>query len=289
MRIGFIGLGRMGLAMARNLAKAGHEIRAWNRSPIEPDAIPGADLVASPAEVFQAETVFTMLSDDAAIREVILQRDLLKDARPALVHVVTATISIAFADELAAIHARAGLGYVSAPVFGRPDVAEAAQLNIMAAGAQDALDRVRPLLDAIGQRVFVMGDQPRQANAAKIAGNMMIAMAIEGLAEAMALTEGEGVAREAFLELMLQTQFGCRAYQNYGRKILSGDFEAGFRLALGLKDLRLAGTAGERSRKRLPMLDALETQMARAADAGLAERDWSAVAQFRLSGGLPAT
>ena len=284
MQIGFVGLGRMGLAMARNLANAGYQIRAWNRSPVDPGAIPGAQIVATPAEAFQTDVVFTMLSDDAAIRTVFQDHHPLDAARPGLVHVVTATISVAFAEELTALHANAGIGFVSAPVFGRPDVAEAAKLNVMAAGHPDAIARVRPLLDVIGQRVFVMGDAPKQANAAKIAGNMMIAMAIEALAEAVVVTGAHGVERPAFVDLMLQTLFGCRAYQNYGGKILADDYEAGFRLALGLKDLRLATEAGATANRNLPMLDAVRDQMTRAAEAGMLDRDWSALADYTMRG-----
>lgn len=288
MDIGFIGLGRMGIAIARNLAAAGHAVRAWNRSPVPPDAIPGGTIVATPAEAFDADAVFTMLSDDAAIRAVVLESGVLDHVRhhgrPGLVHVVTATISVAFAEELASIHAARCIGYVSAPVFGRPDVAEAAKLNIMAAGAPDALERVNPIFEMIGQRVFVMGKDPKQANAAKVAGNMMIAMAIEAIAEGVAITEAQGVDRKAFLDLMTQTLFGYRAYENYGGKVLANDYEPGFRLDLGLKDLRLATEAGKASGKTLPMLDTVRSQMSAASDAGMGDRDWSALADHILHG-----
>ena len=280
MEVGFIGLGRMGSAMARNLAKAGHAVRAWNRAP---RALDGIGAAASPADAFGADAVFTMLSDDAAIRDVLLSSDVLAHARPGVVHVVTATISVAFADELAARHKAAGIAYVAAPVFGRPDVAEAGQLGIVAAGAGAAVDRVRPLLDVIGRRTWVLGEDPKQANTAKIAGNMMIAMAIEAMAEAAALAGSNGVAPEAFFGLMLQTQFGgSRAYENYGAKIVGQDFEAGFRMLLGLKDLGLAVEAAEGAGKRLPMLGAVRAQMAEAVRAGMGEKDWSAVAAYTL-------
>lgn len=282
MDIGFVGLGRMGLAMASNLGRAGHRIRAWNRSPVAADAVVNGTIVPTPAQAFDADVVFTMLSDDAAIREVVLDADLLAHARHGCVHVVAATISVAFAAELAGLHATRGIGYVSAPVFGRPDVAEAAQLNIMAAGPADAIARVAPLFELIGRRLFVMGEDAPQANASKVAGNMMIAMALEAMAEAVAITEAHGVDRAAFLELMTQTLFGSRAYESYAPKIVSGDYEPGFRLALGLKDLRLAGEAAEAFAKPLPMLAAVRGQMQAAADAGRADQDWSAVAEHLL-------
>jgi 3-hydroxyisobutyrate dehydrogenase-like beta-hydroxyacid dehydrogenase len=282
VNIGFIGLGSMGAPIARNIAAAGHGVHAWNRSPVEPPA--GVRLVDSVEAALDADIVFTMLSDDPAIRAVILADDRLRTARPGMVHVVTATIWVDFAAELAAAHEAAGIGYVSAPVFGRPDVAAAAQLNIVAAGDPAAIALVQPIFDVIGRRTFVMGDDPKAANAAKIAGNMMIAMAIEAMAEAIALAESQGVGRGAFVDLMTQTLFGGRVYENYGAKIVAGDFDAGFRMALGLKDLRLADAVGQASGKSLPMLAAVKGRIGEAVDAGLADRDWSAVADFTLRG-----
>ena len=236
-------------------------------------------MVASPADVFQADTVFTMLSDDAAIRDVLLAPGVIHTARPNLIHVVTATISVAFADELLATHDAAGLGYVSAPVFGRPEIAEAGQLNIMVAGRAAAVATVRPLLDVLARKVWVMGTDPKQANAAKIAGNMMITMAIEAMAEAIALTNRHGLAPEAFFDLILNTLFAGRSYQTYSEKIMRGDFEAGFRAALGLKDLGLARAAAG---VRLPMLDAVHARMTEAVSAGLGDKDWSIMADYTL-------
>ncbi len=285
MEVGFVGLGRMGRAMVRNLIAAGHQVSAWNRSGPPSEPIDGLRMTASPQAAFQAEAVFTMLSDDPAIREILLVPGVLGQARPGVVHVVTATISTAFADELRAAHAAAGIGYVSAPVFGRPDVAEAAQLKIMAAGERAAVERVRPLLEAVGDKLWVLGDDPKQANAAKIAGNMMIATAIESLAEAAALTRGNGLDPAIFFDLILEAQFGgSRAYANYSAKILNGDYEAGFLLRLGLKDLGLAVAAGERSGRDLPQLKALHAQMSAADASGMGERDWSALADYTLNG-----
>jgi 3-hydroxyisobutyrate dehydrogenase-like beta-hydroxyacid dehydrogenase len=281
MEVGFVGLGRMGTAMARNAAKAGHTVRAWNRSPV--DALDG---IAMPSEVLQTDVSFTMLSDDAAIREVILAPGVLASGRPGLVHVVTSTISIAFAEELSSRHAEAGIGFVSAPVFGRPEVAEAAQLSIIMAGAPDAVAKARPVLEIMSRRIWDLGGEPKLANVAKIAGNMTIAMAIEGMAEAARLTKDVGLAPAVLFDLMLQTQFsGSRAYENYSAKILSGDYEPGFRLHLGLKDLGLAADAAQQTGADLPMLQALRTQMGKAAQAGLGDRDWSAVAAVTFGGG----
>jgi 3-hydroxyisobutyrate dehydrogenase-like beta-hydroxyacid dehydrogenase len=277
MDVGFIGLGKMGIAMARNLAKARHRVRAWNRSRVDAQ---GLDLVKSAREAFQAEVVFTMLSDDAALRAVVLDGGLLKDARRGTVHVGCSTISIAFAEELTARHAEAGLTYISAPVFGRPDVAEAAQLNVVVGGPENAIDKAAPLLAAIGKKTWVMGDHPAQANAAKIAGNMMIGMAIGAMSEATLLAEGNGVAPKAFFELVLESLFGCRVYQSYSAKIVAEEYSPGFKMALGLKDLRLASEAAERASKRLPILETVREQMTEAVHAGLGDKDWSALADF---------
>lgn len=284
MEVGFIGLGRMGSAIAHNLVKAGHAVRAWNRSPVDEASRSGITVVATPAEALQADAVFTMLSDDAVIRKVLLAPGLLARARPGLVHIVTSTISVAFADELRRLHAEAGLGYVSAPVFGRPDVAAAAELKIMAAGLPDAIAKVHPLLEAIGNKLWVLGDDPKQANVAKIAGNMMIAMAIEAIAEAAVLAGSNGLSPKIFFDLMLETQFsGSRAYANYSAKILKDDYEAGFLARLGLKDLALAVEAGRDSGRRLPQLDAVHARMKEAVEAGgMGGKDWSSVADFTL-------
>jgi 3-hydroxyisobutyrate dehydrogenase-like beta-hydroxyacid dehydrogenase len=282
MKVGFVGLGRMGLAMAHNIAAAGHEVVAWNRSPVDARELGPVARAATPSDAFGGDAVFTMLSDDAAIDQVVLGPGLLRVAASGLVHVVTSTISVDFAGRLASAHRDAGIGYVSAPVFGRPDVAEAGQLNVIAAGASEAIAVVQPLLDAIGRKTFVMGDDPTRANVAKVAGNMMIAMAIEAIAEAVAITEAHGLARDTFVDLMTQTLFGGRAYENYGAKIVAGDYEAGFRLALGLKDLRLAGAAADAFGAALPMLDAVRTRMGEAEAAGMGDRDWSAIAAYTL-------
>lgn len=281
MDVGFIGLGAMGSGMARNLVEAGHTVRAWNRSGGK--AVDRLQMASSPQEAFQSEVVFTMLSDDAAIREVLLDPGVLATARKGVVHVVTATISVAFADELTARHKEAGVGYVSAPVFGRPDVAAAGQLNIMVAGNSAAIDRVLPLLNVLGKKTWVMGDDPKQANAAKIAGNMMIAMAIEAMAEAVVLTGSNSVAPEAFFELILGTLFGGRAYETYSGKIAKGDFEPGFRMRLGLKDLRLATEAAAGAGRQLPMLNAVRSRMTEAVDAGMGDKDWSGVADYTIN------
>jgi 3-hydroxyisobutyrate dehydrogenase-like beta-hydroxyacid dehydrogenase len=282
MRIGFIGLGSMGTAMALNLVKAGHDVRAWNRSKVAQNDLPGVTLVEHPAGAFQGDAVFTMLSDDQAIREVILDTGLLAGTPPGLTHAVTSTISIAFARELALLHEEAGLGYVSAPVLGRPTVAASGQLNILAAGKADAVAAVEPALASLGRKVWKLGENPAQANAAKLACNMMIAMAIGAMAEGVVLTESAGLDRASFFELILGTLFSGRAYESYSAQITERSFEPGFKARLALKDMRLATEASNEIGRRLPMLEAVREGLGKAVSAGLGEKDWSIMADMTV-------
>ncbi len=244
MNIGMIGLGAMGSAMAKNLVAAGHRVTAWNRTHAE---LEGVSVAATPAEAFRGDAVLTMLSDDDAIRGVLLDSGVLAGAKAPLVHVVASTVSVAFAEELVRAHVEAGIGYVASPVLGRPDVAAKGALNVLAGGAPAAVDTVRPILDVIGGRVWDMGAHPPTANAAKIACNMMIAMAIEAMAEAVVLTEASGLARDRFFEMILGTLFGSRSYQVYSANIATERYDPGFKAKLGLKDLRLASEAAAAS------------------------------------------
>lgn len=280
MDIGFIGLGSMGIAMARNLVAAGHDVKAWNRSPEAARELAGATVVSSPAEAFRGDAVVTMLGDDAAVRSVILDSDALAGARPGLVHVMAATISVALAEELAIRHREAGIGYVSAPVFGRPPAAAAAQLNIVVAGDPDAIARVQPLFDVLGTKTWRVGDEPQRANAVKLAGNMMIALAIEAMAEATALTESYGVAGADFLDIVTNTMFACPAYKGYGESIAKARYEpAGFKLRLGLKDVRLALDAAAAKGGSLPAAEVVRDRLTEGVEKGLGEHDWSALAE----------
>ena len=279
MDIGFIGLGSMGSAMAANLVAAGHDVKVWNRSPAAARAVAGATPVATPHEAFGGEAVLTMLADDAAVRAVVLDSGALAAAPKGLVHVMMATISIALVDELAAAHRAAGVGYVAAPVFGRPPAAAAAQLNILAAGDAEAIARVQPLLDVLGTRTWPLGDEPRRANAAKLAGNMMIALAIEAMAEATSLTESYGVSSRDFLDIVTSTIFASPSYKSYGGNIAEGRYEpAGFKLRLGLKDVDLAIAAAAAKDTTMPAADLVREHLAAGIAQGLGDKDWSALA-----------
>ncbi|MDE2156623.1 MAG: NAD(P)-dependent oxidoreductase [Xanthomonadaceae bacterium] len=281
MKIGFIGLGAMGRAMAGNLVAAGHAVTVWNRSAAacEQLASLGAGVASTPDQAAQGEVLCSMLANDRAVCEVFLDSGLLDAMQRGTVHVNHATISVALARELAAEHARRGLGYVSAPVFGRPDMAAAAKLNILAAGAPAAIETVRPLLQAMGSGVWPLGEAPERASVAKIAGNFMLASAIESMAEATALTRAHGVSAADFLEVMTSTLFASPAYRGYGKLIAEQRFKpAGFSLPLGLKDVELALAAGSATQVPLPFAGVLRDSLLEALAGGDAELDWSALA-----------
>ncbi|PXV58597.1 3-hydroxyisobutyrate dehydrogenase [Dyella jiangningensis] len=282
MKVGFIGLGSMGSAMASNLIKAGYEVTVWNRSPAatEPLASLGAKVAKTADRAAQGEVLFSMLANDQAVRSVFFDDGLLDGMDKGIVHVNHATISVALAREMAHAHASRGLDYVAAPVFGRPDVAAAGKLNILAAGKPTVIDRVRPMLDAMGSRIWPLGDAPERANVVKIAGNFMLGAAIESMAEASALTRAHGVSAADFLEVMTSTLFAAPAYQGYGKLIAESRYTpAGFALPLGYKDIGLALAAADATRVPLPLAGLLRDSLLEALSAGDEDVDWSIMAQ----------
>jgi len=289
MKVGVIGLGAMGSGLAESLLRAGHQVVVWNRSkaPLEPLRTKGASAADAPADAFAADAVVTMLANDEAVREVILDGGLLKHADGGTVHVMSATISVALAKELEEVHAKERVALVCAPVLGRPDVAEKGELNVLAAGAPAALAKVRPVLEAIGRKTWILGEQPHKANVAKLGTNYMIAATIELLAEVFAFTEKSGLDPKVFFEMATNTLFAAPAFKTYGGLILERDFEpAKFKLKLGLKDVRLALAAGEAAEVPLPFASVLRDNFLDAIANGAADKDWAAMSQvsFRRAG-----
>jgi 3-hydroxyisobutyrate dehydrogenase-like beta-hydroxyacid dehydrogenase len=289
MKVGVIGLGAMGSGLAESLLRAGHEVVVWNRSraPLEPLRAKGAHAVDAPAGAFAADAVLTMLANDEAVREVVLGGDLLRHADAGTVHVMSATISVALAKELEEVHAKERVALVCAPVLGRPDVAEKGELNVLAAGAPAALAKVRPVLEAIGRKTWMLGEQPHKANVAKLSVNYMIAATIELLAEIFAFTEKSGSDPKVFFEMATNTLFAAPAFKTYGGLILERNFEpAKFKLELGLKDVRLALAAGEAAEVPLPFASVLRDNFLDAVAHGAADKDWAALSEvsFRRAG-----
>ncbi|TXI88241.1 6-phosphogluconate dehydrogenase NADP-binding domain-containing protein [Cupriavidus sp. H19C3] len=243
MQVAFIGLGTMGAAMAANLVKAGHQVRGWNRSPEPVATLAAAGGVAAASAVDAArgaEVLITMLADDQATRAVV-DAQVLGALAQGAIHVNMATVSLAFTQEMVALHAAHGVGYLAAPVLGRVNVAREGKLQIVAAGDAALLDRVQPLFDVMGQKTWRFGDRPEQAAVVKLGVNFMIAGAIEAMGEASALAQSQGVAKTDFIDMVTSTLFAVPVYRGYGMALASGQFEPpGFKLSLGYKDVRLA-------------------------------------------------
>jgi 3-hydroxyisobutyrate dehydrogenase-like beta-hydroxyacid dehydrogenase len=286
MRVGLIGLGHMGSGMAANLLKAGHDVTVHNRSLAKVEALIalGAKGAASVAEACRGDAVITMLANDEAVESVVLGRDGIIASLPAgALHVSSSTISIALSHRLSDEHAKAGQRFIAAPVFGRPDVAAAGQLYVIAAGEPAALETAAPLLDAIGRKTFVVSDTPKAANLVKLSGNFLIASMIEALGEALALVAKGGVDQQRYLEILTSTLFDAPVYRTYGGLIAGGRFEpAGFAAPLGHKDIRLALAAAEDLRVPMPLASLLHVRFLTLLAHGGDNLDWSAI------GSLPA-
>lgn len=282
MDIGFIGLGNMGRGMAVNLVKAGHHVTVYNRSPEKLETVvqQGATPACSVAEACAGEVVVTMLADDPAVNEVTFgEQGVLASLTAGATHVSASTISVDLSKRLAAAHAEADQQYVAAPVFGRPDAAAAAKLFVVAAGAPQAVQALAPVFDAIGQRHFVVSEQPEAANLVKLSGNFLIASVIESLGEAVALVSKAGVDPRQYIDLLTSTLFSAPAYQTYGGLIARRDFEpAGFAAALGLKDIRLVLAAAENMQVPLPLASLLRDRFLTLLAGGGGQLDWSAIA-----------
>jgi 3-hydroxyisobutyrate dehydrogenase-like beta-hydroxyacid dehydrogenase len=281
MDVGFVGIGRMGSAMAANLLKAGHRVRAWDESPAALRALQkqGADIAADAQDAFRGDALFSMLPNDEVIREVFIAGRM-QPTSGSPVHVNMATTSVQLAKELAAYHAAQGVPYVAATVWGRPDVAAAGKLSIVAAGDPRAIERVQPLFDVIGQKTWRVGDEPSRANVAKIAGNLMVACAIEATAEAAALVRAHGMSAPDVLDAIITSLFNVPVYRGYGDMIAKQQYEPpGFDLVLGMKDVRLALMAGEATNVPLPFASVLRDSFIDAIANGDADKDWSAIAR----------
>jgi len=283
MKAGFIGLGNMGLPMARNLLKAGHEVTVYNRTRERAESLrtEGATVAGQAADTCGSEVLITMLADDRAMRAVVFDGQLIPRLAPGAVHVSMGTISVALAQELTRAHAEAGNQFISAPVFGRPEAAEAAKLAVIAAGPAKMIERCQPLFDAIGQRTFIVGEEPSNANTVKLAGNFLILSVIETLGEAYALLRKSGVEPETFLEVMTSTLFAAPVYKTYGNLIAKEQFlPAGFKLLLGLKDVSLVLAAAADARAPMPVASLVRDHILAAIARHGEDLDWSSFSKI---------
>jgi 3-hydroxyisobutyrate dehydrogenase-like beta-hydroxyacid dehydrogenase len=280
MEVGVIGLGQMGVGMADSLLRAGHRVTVWNRTPQKADAFvaKGARKADTLADVFQCEVVISMLSDDQAVREAILDSGVLERAGKGVVHLSSSTISAELGQELEQAHARAGVGFLSTPVMGRPNVAAAGQLNVLVAGDPALIEKVRPVLEAVGKAFWPVGEQPHKANVVKLAVNFSLAAAVGTLGEAFALVRRWDVDAGKVAEVMTSTVFDAPAYKIYAPLIVEERFTPpGFTLKLGLKDVREALKAGDAKAVPMPLANVLRDALLEAVAHGDAEKDLSAL------------
>jgi 3-hydroxyisobutyrate dehydrogenase-like beta-hydroxyacid dehydrogenase len=276
----------MGSAMARNLVKAWHDVTVFNRSPGKSRSLLelGAHEATDIAGACHGEVVITMLADDDAVADTVLGKDgVIANLPQGAIHISMSTISVALSRRLAPAHRQAGQRYVAATVMGRPDMAAAAKLFILAAGDPATVDACMPLFDALGQKTSNIGQEPAAANLVKLTGNFLQAAVIEALGEAVALVGKAGIDRRAYVEVLTSTVFTAPAYKIFGPLIAEGKFEpAAFAAPLGYKDIRLTLAAAENLRVPMPLAGLLHDRFLRLFAQGGDKLDWSAI------GGLAA-
>jgi 3-hydroxyisobutyrate dehydrogenase-like beta-hydroxyacid dehydrogenase len=283
--IGFVGLGRMGAAMAANLAAEGRQVIAYVRRLDQIGKLEAMGLrpTTDIGDLLHCEVVISMLPDDDAVHEIVFGRaDTALDGLAAgltagAIHLSMSTISTTAASLLASAHVRNGQGYVAAPVFGNPDAAKARQLFIVAAGAPADIERCRTILNGLGQRTFEVGADPADANLVKLLGNMMSATALEMLGEVVAVVRKRGLDPQSFIDVMTSTMFGGRAHKIYGDKIARQAYGGGFVLPLVLKDVRLALAEAEKAGVPMPSVGVVRDRLITGIARGYGELDWTAL------------
>jgi 3-hydroxyisobutyrate dehydrogenase-like beta-hydroxyacid dehydrogenase len=292
VKVGFIGLGKMGVGMAANLVRAGHETVVYNRTAEKAHRLQqlGASVARHVNDACAAEVVITMVADDRALTDIVFSDNGLSAAlKPGCIHLSMSTISVALAEKIAHAHARDQQHFVSAPVFGRPEAAAAGQLFIIAAGATEAVKRVEPLLRVMGQSTLVVSEHPRDANLVKVSGNFMIASMTQAFGEAIALVRKAGMPAQMFVDAMASTIFNVPIYKRYGELIANEVFSPpGFAAALGHKDLGLVLEAAKALGVPMPLGDLLRQRLERLLVEGGASLDWTALAALSAAdAGLP--
>ena len=290
MQLGYLGIGLMGAPMVENLLADGHQVTVWNRSPGKTAALAaqGARVATSAAQAAASGVLLSCLADDSALDAVFADGSVLRALGRHGVHVSISTISANCATRLADAHAAAGAHYVAAPIIGRPDAVRARAPSFLTAGDESAKARVTPVLEKLARRIFDFGTTPSAANVAKINFNFMIAAAIEALSESFAVVEKHGIDTQDFYQMVIGTAFGCRIYENYGRQLHQHAWdEVGFKLALGLKDVRLAQRTAADVGARMRLGELLEARFSAAVAHGHGDKDWTAIAlDVRKDAGL---
>jgi 3-hydroxyisobutyrate dehydrogenase-like beta-hydroxyacid dehydrogenase len=286
MRVGFIGLGHMGSGMARSLLRSGHQVTVYNRTRAKAEALAaeGATVAGTIAEACAGDVVFTMLANDEGAEAVALGKGGIVDSlAKGTIHISSSTISVDLSDKLAEAHRAAGQSYVAAPVLGRPDRAAQGQLFVIAAGPDEAVARIEPLLAAVGEGTTRFGDKPSNANLVKLGANFLFATVFESLGEAIALVDRAGINKQQFVDFLTSTMFGAPAYKVYGA-LVAADEEppVGFAAPLGFKDIRLAIAAADKLRVPMPFASVLHDRFVELLASGGENADWSVVGRMAL-------
>jgi 3-hydroxyisobutyrate dehydrogenase-like beta-hydroxyacid dehydrogenase len=283
MDLGFIGLGHMGEPMARNLLRAGHGLTVYNRTRRKAEALAsaGAQVAERPADACRGQAVITMLADDAAVEEIVFgEGGVLSALGRGKAHVSMSTISVQLSDRLSEEHGKTGQVYIAAPVFGRPEAAAAAKLFVVAAGGEATIARHQVLFDAMAQRTFIVDDRPSLANLVKLTGNFLIASMVECLGESFALARRSGLDPHRLVDILTNSLFAAPVYRTYGAMIADEKYlPAGFKLSLGLKDVRLALAAAEARAVPMPVASLVRDHFLEGVAQGDGEADWSALAR----------
>ena len=278
-KIGFIGLGNMGLPMAQNLIKAGYHLQVYNRTSAKASALEQAAITVckTPAEASaNVQFVVSMLSEDEILTEAVCGGDgVLKTLAKGAVHISMSTIAPDTSERLAALHEAAGNHYIASPVFGRPEAAAAKKLFVCTSGNTEAKAAARSILEALGQGVYDFGEAVGAANVLKVAGNFMIIASLELMAEAFTLAEKSGLDRKQVAEFFGSTIFNAPIYQNYGKLIANKTYEpVCFKAKLGLKDARLALKLSQLTLTPMPLATLAHNRLLAAVAKGGGEKDW---------------
>jgi 3-hydroxyisobutyrate dehydrogenase-like beta-hydroxyacid dehydrogenase len=291
MQIAFLGLGKMGCAIARHLLKAGHNLTVWNRtaSHAEPLGTLGATVAASPSEaVAHADVTFTMVMDDAALESVIIESGAIKAMQADSIHVSLSTISVALSNRLTDTHRAAGTHFAAAPVFGRPNVAEEGRLWTVTAGELAVIEKIHPLLDSFSRGITVVSEEPSAAHALKLGGNFLITAMIASVSESLVFAGALGIDPALFLETVNNALFRSPFYEAYGKVMLNQPEQPGATIALGEKDLRLLREAASSAGVKTQLADLFESNFQKAIEAGMKDQDWAA-GYYRLVQGMSST
>ena len=283
MKVGFIGLGRMGMGMARRVLEGGHDLTAYDvaRGQVERIAEAGARGAGSIAEMCaDRDVVISMLVEDATVVDAVVRPGGLRASMPrGAIHLAMGTYGVAAIRSMTAAHAGGGQTLVAAPVLGRPDLAASGQLGIVSAGPAEAVERCEPLFQAIGRRTFHAGDAPEAATAIKLANNLVLGCAMVAMAEGYSLVRKYGVEAQVLYDVMTEGLFSAPAYKGYGKTMVDRSWDnVGSPITVGLKDANLIQAAADLARVPLPSLNVYRDRLLGAVAHGDGDRDQAALA-----------